>query len=71
MAGDFSLPEELWEKVFGYLLDFRDWQHFEAVCRLFREIIRKVHWTRVKALEICVDFRPFEDNTVEVTFNGI
>ncbi len=52
MAEDLSLPEELWEKILSYLSPFEDWMSAERVCKMFREKIQKVHWRRVKRLEI-------------------
>ncbi len=46
---DLLPGKHLWEKILGYLSDFRDWIRCASLCRLFREIIHEWHWAKVKA----------------------
>ncbi len=44
----------LWEKILGYLSDFRDWARSASVCHLFQKTVHKQHWAKVEAFEVCV-----------------
>ncbi len=62
---DLLPGEHLWEKILGYLSDFRDWTRCASACRLFQKVIHREHWAEVKDLHVKVLDWNYDDDELD------